>query len=458
MDILNSQMSPKITWVNHSGYIISYRKINLLVDPWISGKAFNNGWSLLTDSYFPEKIAKTITHIWISHEHPDHFSVKDLIQLKKINKNDIKVIFQKTKDNRVYNFLKKIGYEVHVLDDYEEYKLSEKFKIQIIKTGQINSLSLVTVQNKFILNTNDCDLEKNFLKFLKKKLNLIRCDILLTQFSYAYWHSKPSEKFKREIASQEKLNSMKTQIEMFNPKFTIPFASYIYFCHSENKYMNDSITNLNKVKEMIENLNSKPIFLYPASEYKLDKEFNSSIDNLNKYIKDFNSLEKRYYLKSPKINFEDLKISSKKYLEGLYKKNSKFFMFLFCYISKFLKLFFNKDFLGFSGSIIHLTDLSITISFDWVKGIKILKKKPADIFISSDSLNYIFNYQWGFGSLMINGRGDYRNEHSKWLFNRIFILGSLNSVGETLLSRTFKKIIKTISTLNVESSFIEKNN
>ena len=95
----------KITWVNHAGYVLSHKNINFLVDPWHSGTAFNNGWALLADTYFPEQIAKSITHIWISHEHPDHFSSQNLIQLRKINKEKIKVFFQETKDKRVYNFL-----------------------------------------------------------------------------------------------------------------------------------------------------------------------------------------------------------------------------------------------------------------------------------------------------------------------------------------------------------------
>ena len=144
-------INSKITWVNHAGYILSHKNINLLVDPWHSGTAFNDGWSLLSKSYFPDQIAKSITHIWISHEHPDHFSVQNLIQLRKINKENIKVFFQETKDKRVYSFLKKIGFDVHTLKDYEEYKILDDFKIQIIKSGQIDSLALFKVADKIII-------------------------------------------------------------------------------------------------------------------------------------------------------------------------------------------------------------------------------------------------------------------------------------------------------------------
>tara|TARA_B100001123_G_C15311958_1_gene1024737 strand:+ start:64 stop:1422 length:1359 start_codon:yes stop_codon:yes gene_type:complete len=447
----------KITWVNHAGYVLSHKNINFLVDPWHSGTAFNNGWALLADTYFPEQIAKSITHIWISHEHPDHFSSQNLIQLRKINKEKIKVFFQETKDKRVCNFLKKIGFDVHELKDYEEYKILNDFKIQIVKSGQIDSLSFFNVADKLIINTNDCDLSLDFLQSAKKKFNINKSDILLAQFSYAYWIGKPNEKFKRELASKEKLEQIIQQVKILKPKITIPFASYIYYCHSENKYMNDSITSLTDVKTAIEKEKSEAVFLYPGSEYKLNEKYSDSAKNLEKYVSDFNSLSSKKYLNSPSVSLDDLKISSKKYLESLYKKNSKFVMYLFCLLSKLTKIFLKKDFFGFANIHIYITDLSTSINFDWIKGICISKKETADVSISSDSLNYIFKYQWGIGSIMINGRGDYKNEYSKWLFNRMFVLGLINSVEETLLSRTLKKITSNRLKLHeVEPSFLSK--
>ena len=54
---------------------------------------------------------KNITHIWFSHEHPDHFSVKDLKYIYNLNK-DIKILFQETLDKRVINFCKNLGFTV----------------------------------------------------------------------------------------------------------------------------------------------------------------------------------------------------------------------------------------------------------------------------------------------------------------------------------------------------------
>ena len=58
--------------------MISNSDISLLTDPWYAGNVFNDGWSLLYENEIKEIIdtIENITHIWISHEHPDHFSIK----------------------------------------------------------------------------------------------------------------------------------------------------------------------------------------------------------------------------------------------------------------------------------------------------------------------------------------------------------------------------------------------
>ena len=66
-----------IQFINHASVRISYEDVSLLSDPWYFGDAFHKGWNLLVEQSTDEimKIINSITHIWISHEHPDHFSI-----------------------------------------------------------------------------------------------------------------------------------------------------------------------------------------------------------------------------------------------------------------------------------------------------------------------------------------------------------------------------------------------
>ena len=86
-------MKTSIKFINHASVIVSDNNISVLSDPWYDGDAFHKGWNLLheTKTHDVEEILNEITHIWISHEHPYHFSILFFKKLKiKIKKNSIK--------------------------------------------------------------------------------------------------------------------------------------------------------------------------------------------------------------------------------------------------------------------------------------------------------------------------------------------------------------------------------
>jgi L-ascorbate metabolism protein UlaG (beta-lactamase superfamily) len=70
-------MKTSIQFNNHASVIIKGTNISLLSDPWYQGDAFHKGWNLLYELSDDQiiNILNKVTHIWISHEHPDHFSV-----------------------------------------------------------------------------------------------------------------------------------------------------------------------------------------------------------------------------------------------------------------------------------------------------------------------------------------------------------------------------------------------
>ena len=105
----NMKNYPTIQFVNHASVIINYDEISILSDPWYNGSVFHNGWRLIheMDENETANIVEKITHIYISHEHPDHFQPTFFLgkKIQKIIKEKkIKILFQKTKDKRVLNF------------------------------------------------------------------------------------------------------------------------------------------------------------------------------------------------------------------------------------------------------------------------------------------------------------------------------------------------------------------
>jgi UDP-MurNAc hydroxylase len=63
-----------IGFVNHASLIITSGNVRLISDLWLEGRVFHEGWDLIAKSVMTFEDFKDITHIWFSHEHPDHFS------------------------------------------------------------------------------------------------------------------------------------------------------------------------------------------------------------------------------------------------------------------------------------------------------------------------------------------------------------------------------------------------
>ncbi|HYK66081.1 MAG TPA: MBL fold metallo-hydrolase, partial [Patescibacteria group bacterium] len=102
--------APVFQWVNHAGFIFDYDNVRLLCDPWMDGTAFNNGWALLSDTRFRYDEFDTITHIWFSHEHPDHFSPPNLRRIPEQARPRITILFQQTLDRKVIRYCEGLGF------------------------------------------------------------------------------------------------------------------------------------------------------------------------------------------------------------------------------------------------------------------------------------------------------------------------------------------------------------
>ena len=77
-----AQRMLQVTLINHACVRIAIGDAVILCDPWLSGPAFNNGWDLLIKTPMDlDAVMAGVTHIWVSHEHPDHFVPKFFICL-----------------------------------------------------------------------------------------------------------------------------------------------------------------------------------------------------------------------------------------------------------------------------------------------------------------------------------------------------------------------------------------
>ena len=415
--------SPTIEFVNHASVIISYEDVSILSDPWFSGTAFHDGWRLMYELQDNEitDILKKITHVYISHEHPDHFrpaflankNIKNILIDKKVE-----FLFQNTADKRVVSFLKKNGYTVGELNENEKINLSHDVQVQIIKYDFYDSALIIKTPGLKILNLNDCPMreENEINKFRKKHGNF---DIVLSQYSYAAWKGGANNKIYRENAAKEKLECLERQATILNCKTLIPFANFVYFSNELNSYMNDSINTPEKVINKFLNKKFDTVILAPKEIQEMNnlKQNQASLDFWKYTINDISLKPKDRYEKS--VSFEDLKTECEAYNRRILKKNSKFLIF-FLHKIKIMHFFQTIN--------IKLYDHNKSYNYSIFKDLVVSEYLDPDVSMHSQSLAFIFKNEFGFDTLTVNGCFE-SNKKNFSKFVKTFGIGTLNAAG-----------------------------
>lgn len=420
-----------IKFINHASIIISNKACSLLSDPWYSDQVFHKGWRLLYENSTEDILTELnrIDYIWISHEHPDHFSVGFFMKfLKQIQKNNITILFQETKDKRVLKFLEAKGFIVKEIESNKETSLANNFSIKCIKHGFYDSMLLCDVDNVKILNLNDCDIKKRD-DLNKLSRNVGECDVLVSQFSYAAWKGGEKNLEWRREAAKEKLKTIYLQSKKLNVKYTIPFASFIYFSNKKNKYLNDCANRPSSVIEYFKNNNasSQVITMKPYDEFSgiLNHESTKKArDFWEKLFLKVNELQEDSY---ESIDPSILSESFNKYINRIQKNNSLKLM-------KFLRLI--SPIKIFPSIRVHLSDINKTFFIDIVDN-KFIKQNSneSDISLTSEQLNFIFNNTFGFDTLTVNGCFEESSINGFSKVAKTLSIENLNNIG---LSVSFK--------------------
>ena len=427
----------KIIFLNHASFIIEFEerynsndnaftknninKTKILVDPYLAKSSFNNGWNLLSEEKHNDKI-EGINYIFYSHEHPDHFSVPFLKEIPQNKRSLITILYQETFDKRVKKFCLNLGYKFKEIPNKKETQINKNFSLIIGKVPVFDSWVNFKINNLNILNVNDCVLENPKFVFEIKKILKDKINLLFTQFSYANFIDNEVNRVQLAISQLEKI---KLQDFILKPNYIIPFASFIYFSHEENKFMNKNINNIqNAYNYIIKNCSAKPIILKPNEEWDLNEKNNdSSLNYWMKYYKNINVL--KYNVSSKSISFEQLFFESQKYLKRIYSKNNKFLIYILFYIRFFSKI---KIYLHDHDSFFYFCIIN---GFTKENDEKNNKRKKYFIKMHSDSLSFIFCNDYGFDTLLVNARLKCENTYL-YKVKRIFAIGSLNNTGRYL--------------------------
>jgi len=414
--------STTVKFVNHASVLVKHGSVSVLSDPWYQGDAFHKGWSLtheLTDNEILGLLDE-VTHIWISHEHPDHFSILFFKKFgNRIKELGIKILFQNCQDQRVESFLSKSGFQVRIIEFDTWLGLSDDFEILCFKHDFYDSGLAIRTNDKTIINVNDCQF--NDEKACKKLVEITgECDILITQFSYASWKGGVENTEWRRLAAKEKIDTMRLQASYLKPKVVIPFASFIYFSNKYNYYLNDAHnTPLDVVNGFLGSDVAvkimKPFEVFSSLDGKINND--ESIEFWEKAESLIDSSSMKQYDTVP---LEKLKESFLAYKSRVFKNNTAWLMLLARYLSPVP---------AFRPVIIEISDLNASVCLDFFSKGLIESHAKADISMHSESLNFLMSNTFGFDTLTVNGCFEEVSDSGFSRFSRSLALENLNNMG-----------------------------
>lgn len=412
-----------LTFVNHASFYVTNDDTLLLVDPWVEGPVFNNGWSLLDTSTSNAALVREIadqrrtTYIWFSHEHPDHFSVPFIKRLKQDFEGQVTLLYQHTKDKRVVSFLRQQGFAVAECLPGRPVRLDHEMSITVWPYADGDSYCLIRCGERGILNLNDCAVASaDACRAVRARLPAeAPVDVLMTQFGYANWAGNPFETETRRAQALEKLQRIKLQIAAFAPAITVPFASFVTFSSVENHYLNDCQNSAAGVARWAARSHATNCvrFLQPGGRIDLDLDSAATLRAASDAAVAHWSrmaVQAGELLPAERAaTFEQVRAAVSRHRRTIR--------------AKLLFLPWLLERLGLIKPLtIYVPDLSMRIHVSYVEPYRTLDADgPYDVSMTSPSVVFLFNNEYGFNTTHVNGRFRTSDAGAITRFSRFFM-------------------------------------
>jgi hypothetical protein len=414
----------QFTFVNHASFMVKNDHAVLLVDPWVEGSAFNNGWSLLDRSTSNAALVADLNRmalpvfIWISHEHPDHFSISFIKLLKADARVRITFLYQRTLDGRVAGFLRKLGFAVIACTPGEPVPLSPELRIAVFPYSDGDSWALIQSGQCTLLNLNDCVVTSSEqCRKIKDSVAALapRIDVLLTQFGYANWVGNPDQPDHHHHAAGEKIERMAMQIGMLKPRLIIPFASFFYFSHPDNAYLNAAQNSPRSVVDAARLAKMAPSirFLQPGAGFDIDCATPATLKETHlRALAHWSALVAGglpLLPAAPAVPLSEVQAAFDGYRSTVARSLAR--------LPQLLEL---------AGRIapldILLVDLQQTVRCSYRKGLRVLPAgTPHQVAMSSSNAVFLFKNEYGFDTTQVNGRFHVADANALAAFSRFFL-------------------------------------
>ena len=239
----------KISLVNHASLLYEAPNLNLLSDPWYSGRLFGDSWELTADT--PQTIRnqaiESASHVYISHEHPDHFHPPTLRDSFGKRSNSPEFLIPQTIDGRMSEWLRHNNFRFRELGPLSKLQIGN-WQVQVIPHATYDSYLVLRSGGQVIIRLG---YSKPHPRQIAKLLNNNeRIVAIATQFSIASWPGNPKDSVDVEAGRRIVKSYLLEIVKELRPEILFPFASHVHFCHPENVWMNSHGLTLEEVANL----------------------------------------------------------------------------------------------------------------------------------------------------------------------------------------------------------------
>jgi hypothetical protein len=219
------------------------------------------------------------------------------------------------------------------------------------------------------------------------------------------------------------ISAVRKQIEVLQPRWVIPFASFIWFCHEENCFMNNEVNHIGDVARGLgDGSSAVPVVMYPGDSWKVGDPFGSA-PALARYGEDLSSIRINYrhrVLKSRSVaasSLFELAALPRKQLRMMHRRLVEAYVTAWNLRRSFSQsrplglrrtpLAVTRMILGrMEPTYIFVSDHDQSYSYSLQHGLRRVERarEACDVALASDSLALCFRLPWGAETLRINGR------------------------------------------------------
>lgn len=227
----------QVQLVSHASVLVRTADTQIWTDPWLTGKVFNNSWTLLAPPAWDPAWLDGVDYIWLSHEHPDHFNIATLRGLPEAFKRRVVVLYQANNSDKMFAALRRLGYpNALALPHRQTLALRGRTRVYCYQIGQMDSCLAVLADDELVLNLNDAEADAKDCALMRADLGPPR--VVLNQFSLAGYTGEPDRARRLPAKARQIIDNMIANHRDLGAQVTIPIASFIYFSSVDNAYMN----------------------------------------------------------------------------------------------------------------------------------------------------------------------------------------------------------------------------